>query len=115
MGSNETGLKNRIGSDFLIGCYGTNEKGTGVFTDIRGEEGDLVENPVDDSLELSIAYNKETLETGVFYSFRWHLEDDDMSNIKYRMTAIINGEAVTHEISQKQYDKFLAVDDYHRM
>ena len=34
---------------------------------------------------------------------------------KYRMTAIINGEAITHEISQKQYDKFLAVDDYHRM
>ena len=22
---------------------------------------------------------------------------------------------ITHEISQKQYDKFLAVDDYHRM
>lgn len=34
---------------------------------------------------------------------------------KYKMTAIINGEAITHEISQKQYDKFLAVDDYHRM
>lgn len=34
---------------------------------------------------------------------------------KYRMTAIINGEAITHKISQKQYDKFLAVDDYHRM
>lgn len=34
---------------------------------------------------------------------------------KYRITAIINGEAITHEISQKQYDKFLAVDDYHRM
>ncbi|HQH66281.1 MAG TPA: hypothetical protein PLA62_08960 [Clostridia bacterium] len=34
---------------------------------------------------------------------------------KYRMTVIINGEAITHEISQKQYDKFLAVDDYHRM
>lgn len=34
---------------------------------------------------------------------------------KYRMTAIINGEAITHEISQKQYDKFMAVDDYHRM
>ena len=33
----------------------------------------------------------------------------------YRMTAVINGEAITHEISQKQYDKFLAVDDYHRM
>ena len=34
---------------------------------------------------------------------------------KYKMTAIINGETITHEISQKQYDKFLAVDDYHRM
>jgi hypothetical protein len=34
---------------------------------------------------------------------------------KYKMTAVINGEAITHEISQKQYDKFLAVDDYHRM
>ena len=33
----------------------------------------------------------------------------------YRMTAVINGETITHEISQKQYDKFLAVDDYHRM
>lgn len=33
----------------------------------------------------------------------------------YRMTAVIDGEAITHEISQKQYDKFLAVDDFHRM
>lgn len=34
---------------------------------------------------------------------------------KYTMTAVINGEAVSHEISQKQYDKFMAFDDYHRM
>lgn len=34
---------------------------------------------------------------------------------KYRMTAIIDGERVSHEITQKEYDKFLAVDDYHRM
>ena len=34
---------------------------------------------------------------------------------KYRMTAVINGEAISYEISQKQYDKFMAVDDYHRM
>ena len=27
------------------------------------------------------------------------------------MTAVINGEAITHEIKQKDYDKFLAVDD----
>jgi hypothetical protein len=31
------------------------------------------------------------------------------------MTAVINGETISHEISQKQYDKFMAVDDYHRM
>lgn len=31
------------------------------------------------------------------------------------MTAVINGESITHEIKQKDYDKFLAVDDYHRM
>ena len=34
---------------------------------------------------------------------------------KYKMTAVINGESISHEISQKQYDKFMAVDDYHRM
>ena len=34
---------------------------------------------------------------------------------KYRMTAVIDGQVISHEISQKDYDKFLAVDDYHRM
>lgn len=34
---------------------------------------------------------------------------------KYRMTAVIDGQVVSHEITQKDYDKFLAVDDYHRM
>ena len=33
----------------------------------------------------------------------------------YRMTAVINGESVTHEISARQYDRFMAVDDWHRM
>ena len=28
----------------------------------------------------------------------------------YRMSAVINGEVITHEISKKQYDKFMAVD-----
>lgn len=44
--------------------------------------------------------------------------DDELRNqgdtVKYRMSAVINGEVVTHEISQKQYEKFLVVDDYHR-
>lgn len=34
---------------------------------------------------------------------------------KYKMTAIIDGETVSHEISQKQYDKFMTIDDFHRM
>jgi hypothetical protein len=34
---------------------------------------------------------------------------------KYKMTAVIEGEVVSHEISQKQYDKFMAIDDFHRM
>lgn len=37
------------------------------------------------------------------------------AEVKYRMTAVINGEAVSHEITAKQYDKFLAIDDEHRM
>lgn len=33
----------------------------------------------------------------------------------YRMTAVIDGVEVSHDISQKQFDKFMAVDDYQRM
>ena len=34
---------------------------------------------------------------------------------KFQMSAVINGEVVTHEISEKDYNKFIAQDDYHRM
>jgi hypothetical protein len=34
---------------------------------------------------------------------------------KYRMTAVIDGNVITHEINQKTYDKFLQVDNLHRM
>lgn len=37
------------------------------------------------------------------------------NEMTYRMTAVINGESISHEITQRQYDKFMAVDDYHRM
>lgn len=41
---------------------------------------------------------------------------DDKKNeqVTYRMSAVVNGQVVSHEISKKQYDKFLAVDDYQR-
>lgn len=34
---------------------------------------------------------------------------------KYKMTAVIDGQIISYEITQRDYDKFLAVDDYHRM
>ena len=34
---------------------------------------------------------------------------------KYKMTAVIDGQVISHEISQRDYDRFLAVDDFHRM
>ena len=40
---------------------------------------------------------------------------DPGKEMKYRMTAVINGEEISHEITRRQYDKFMAVDDYHRM
>ena len=43
------------------------------------------------------------------------IEVNKQSNGSYKMTAVINGQSITHEISQKEYDKFLAVDDYQRM
>ena len=43
------------------------------------------------------------------------IQQDEKGNAMFRMTAVINGESISHEITQKQYDKFMAVDDYHRM
>ena len=43
------------------------------------------------------------------------IEKNAKGEAKYRMTAVINGESISHEITQKQYDKFMAIDDYHRM
>ena len=36
-------------------------------------------------------------------------------DMKYRMSAVINGHEVSHEITRRQYDRFMAVDDYHRL
>ena len=42
-------------------------------------------------------------------------QKDAKGNVLYRMTAVINSKAVSHDITAKQYDKFLALDDEHRM
>ena len=41
-------------------------------------------------------------------------DDKNNEQVTYRMSAVINGQVVSHEISKKQYDKFLAVDDFQR-
>ena len=41
-------------------------------------------------------------------------DDKNNEQATYRMSAVINGQVVSHEISKKQYDKFLAVDDFQR-
>lgn len=43
------------------------------------------------------------------------IQKDEKGNALFRMTAVINGESISHEITQKQYDKFMTIDDYHRM
>jgi hypothetical protein len=43
------------------------------------------------------------------------VERDPQQEGKYKMTAVINGQSITHDITQKDYDKFMAVDDMQRM
>ena len=59
--------------------------------------------------EAPVAASEQAKEQGL------SAKQQEKGDVKYRMTAIINGESISHEISQKQYDKFMAVDDYHRM
>lgn len=73
----EEGLRKQIGSDNLIGCYINNNNGSAFFTDIRGEEGNLVKNPLTSEYDLKIEYNGTELEIGTFYSFEWHLVNED--------------------------------------
>ena len=41
--------------------------------------------------------------------------DGNIVQGKYKMSAIIDGNVISHEITQKDYNKFLAVNDYQRM
>lgn len=61
------------------------------------------------------AHGREVEVGDIFVEKVPQIEGEKKGEAKYRMTAVINGEAITHEIKQKDYDKFLAVDDYHRM
>ncbi len=89
MNINEQGIRKRIGSDYLIGCYTIRPNGSTCFTDIRGGEGDLVNIP---SLgeDIEVEYSGKTLEVGVFYSFNWHLSDANQIIIDGAVSKIDN-------------------------
>lgn len=78
----EEGLRRRVGSNNLIGCYTKKDNGATYFTDIRGGEGDLIQNPLTSGFDIEIEYNGPELEIGTFYSFEWHLANEDACLIK---------------------------------
>ena len=82
----EQRLRNRIGTQNLIGCF-TYEKGLPCFCDIRGGQGDVVKHPRSQDLSYSIPYKgSKKLTEGKFYSFNWHIEDEGLMNF------VIDGE-----------------------
>lgn len=87
----EEGLRRRIGSDYLIGCYTINDDGTACFTDIRGGEGDIVRDPKDEQSDIIIKCDDKSLEEGVFYYFQWKLSDSD------EIVMVGKAEPVNHE------------------
>lgn len=42
-------------------------------------------------------------------------EVSSVDGVKYKMTAVINGESISKEISERDYNRYLAIDDTHRM
>lgn len=70
----EKGLRDRLSSDKLIGCFHVSNDGNGFFNDIRGGEGELVEIPGLD--DVTIEYRSTELKEGIFYSFLWHVSSD---------------------------------------
>lgn len=89
MNINEQGIRKRIGSNHLIGCYTIRPDGSSCFTDIRGGEGDLINIPsLGDDIEIE--YNGKPLEVGVFYSFNWHLSDTNRIIIDGTVSKIDN-------------------------
>lgn len=89
MNINEQGIRKRIGSDLLIGCFTQREDGSTCFADIRGGEGDIVNIPsLGENIEID--YSGKPLEIGAFYVFNWHLSEEGMFVINGSVTKIDN-------------------------
>ena len=64
----EQGIRQRLSSDRLIGCYFVSEAKCG-FKDIRGSEGEPIE--IEGVQELTIDYDEKELVEGEYYTFNW--------------------------------------------
>lgn len=80
MNTNEEKLRKRY-KDRFIGCFHRKNNDEVCFDDIRGEYGEMVEYPDTHSPISKIKYNGSPLEEGVFYSFEWHLENQNIDSI----------------------------------
>lgn len=95
MSTEEEGLRKRIGSEYLIGCYRLHKDGTAYFGDIRGKEGDLVKDPETtlSNLEITCANNDQFVEEK-FYSFQWGLDLNHKIIVKGDIKEVENNEFV---------------------
>lgn len=108
--------------------YDKNQAKTPVLTNIRDENGDFITR---EQAEIEHA-NADYVDGGILKDiksskgFYREIENgrevnietvrvEKLSEDKFRMTAVVEGETVSHEIRQRDYDKFLAVDDYQRL
>lgn len=76
----EQGLRRRIGSDYLIGCYSLKENGRYCIMDVRGEHGHVLD--FENQNEIEILYENRNLKLGVFYKFRWGLNNQGQIIVK---------------------------------
>lgn len=87
-----------------------------MITDAHGKS-ETLSNVVDGQNIGGIAPNKG------FYTDIRHgreleigqIEIAQKNNGKFEMSAYIDGQRISHEITEKQYNKFIAVDDYQRL
>lgn len=73
----ERGFRSDMSTDFLIGCYCIDENGHTGFTDLRGGEGERLEDENENNLEKTAEYQGAPLTLGEFYQFDWHIEGND--------------------------------------
>ena len=67
----EQGLRQRLTTNQLLGCYAVSEEtGKGFFKDIRGGEGEVFEI---DNEDIIIPYDDSSLIPGEFYGFDWRI------------------------------------------